>query len=250
MFKMMRAMESKKEQGNDLFKRGDAAGAINVYTEALALDPENDTYNAMIYGNRAAAEMKRGNWNEAAKDCSESLIRKGGIAKLHVRRSRCWVSLGNYDDAVRDLRKAKELSPGDDDIAEELSKAEFLKKRSGSTSFYSVLGIAPHATVNDIKTAYRQMAMKYHPDRHQSSAPNVKKQAEDKFKQVTEAYEVLSDETKRRKYDAGMELDEINSSSNSSSMRRGGPDLGDMFGMGGGGGFFRFARPRSSFGQR
>lgn len=62
--------------------------------------------------------------------------------------------------------------------------------------YYEVLEVARGASQEDIKKAYRKAALKYHPDRN----PN-NKEAEDKFKEAAEAYEVLSDEDKRRRYD-------------------------------------------------
>jgi len=67
-----------------------------------------------------------------------------------------------------------------------------MKKRD----FYDVLGIAKAATADEIKKAYRTLAMKYHPDRNPDN-----KESEEKFKEVQEAYEILSDEKKRHTYD-------------------------------------------------
>ena len=61
--------------------------------------------------------------------------------------------------------------------------------------YYEVLGVPKTASQQDIKRAFRKLAMKYHPDR------NKEADAEEKFKEVNEANEVLSDETKRQKYD-------------------------------------------------
>src|SRR6185436_4602445 len=62
--------------------------------------------------------------------------------------------------------------------------------------YYEVLGLAKGASADDIKKAYRKLALKYHPDRN----PGDKK-AEATFKDVAEAYEVLTDEQKRARYD-------------------------------------------------
>ncbi|WP_424357471.1 molecular chaperone DnaJ [Methanocella sp. MCL-LM] len=69
--------------------------------------------------------------------------------------------------------------------------------------YYEVLGVDKSAGVDDIKKAYRKLALQYHPDRNKEAG------AEEKFKEISEAYAVLSDEQKRSKYDqyghAGME---------------------------------------------
>jgi len=62
--------------------------------------------------------------------------------------------------------------------------------------YYKILGVSQSATTDEIKVAYRKLAMKYHPDRNPDN-----KAAEDKFKEATEAYEVLGDAQKRSQYD-------------------------------------------------
>lgn len=100
--------------------------------------------------------------------------------------------------------------------------------------YYEILGVAKGASNDDIKKAYRQMAIKYHPDKNPGN-----KEAEDKFKEAAEAYEILSDPDKKAKYDrfghagaaggyggggqygGGMSMDDIFS------------QFGDIFGDGG-----------------
>jgi curved DNA-binding protein CbpA len=63
--------------------------------------------------------------------------------------------------------------------------------------YYQALGIGRDATQGEIKRAFRRLALHYHPDHN----PEDPKQAEEKFKEINEAYEVLSDEARRRQYD-------------------------------------------------
>jgi len=105
--------------------------------------------------------------------------------------------------------------------------------------YYDILGLSKNATSAEIKSAYRKLALKYHPDRNPDN-----KEAEEKFKEAAQAYEVLSDDQKRKQYDqvghtayesggyghpgghGGMSMDDIFSSF--------GDIFGDIFGMGGG----------------
>src|SRR3954469_12141458 len=64
--------------------------------------------------------------------------------------------------------------------------------------YYEVLGVTRTSNGEEIKRAYRRLAMKYHPDRNNGDGPA---EAELKFKECAEAYEVLSDDAKRRRYD-------------------------------------------------
>ena len=65
--------------------------------------------------------------------------------------------------------------------------------------YYEILGVSKEATPEEIRKAYRKLALKWHPDKHVDD----KKEAEEKFKEIAEAYSVLSDPDKKREYDTG-----------------------------------------------
>ena len=67
--------------------------------------------------------------------------------------------------------------------------------------YYKILGVDKSATKDDIKKAYRKLAIQYHPDKQQGKSDKEKKEAEEKFKEIAEANEVLSDDKKRAEYD-------------------------------------------------
>jgi len=108
--------------------------------------------------------------------------------------------------------------------------------------YYEVLGLQKGASTDDIKKAYRKLAMKYHPDRNPDN-----KEAEEKFKEAAEAYEVLSDDDKRARYDqfgfAGVDPNYGAGQGGSGFGGFGGfgdfGDLGDIFGSFFGGGASR-----------
>jgi curved DNA-binding protein len=115
--------------------------------------------------------------------------------------------------------------------------------------YYDILGVSKNASGEELKRAYRKLAMKYHPDKN----PN-KKEAEERFKEINEAYAVLSDKEKRKQYDAfgaegfrqrftqedifrGFDFDDILSNLFGGRGKReyrfggrGGVDFGDLFG--------------------
>ena len=127
--------------------------------------------------------------------------------------------------------------------------------------YYKILGVEKSATQDEIKKAYRKLAMKYHPDRNAGN-----KSAEEKFKEITEANEVLSDPEKRKKYDTlganwkqyqytgGHGFDDFFTNFGGGRKRSSGStyefsgNINDIFGDMGGGGFSDFFE--SFFGGR
>src|SRR6185436_2387242 len=110
--------------------------------------------------------------------------------------------------------------------------------------YYEILGVAKTASADEIKKAYRKVAMQFHPDRNPGD-----KGAEDKFKEAAEAYEVLSDADKKAQYDryghAGVSSNGRGFSGGGMNMEDIFSQFGDVFGsFFGGGGRGRASRAR------
>ncbi|XP_055739404.1 dnaJ homolog subfamily A member 1 isoform X2 [Salvelinus fontinalis] len=104
------------------------------------------------------------------------------------------------------------------------------------TGFYDMLGVKPNATPDELKKAYRKLALKYHPDKNPTEG--------EKFKQISQAYEVLSDSQKREVYDRGGEK-AIKGGGSGGGGGFGSPmDIFDMF-FGGGGRLHRERRGKN-----
>lgn len=118
------------------------------------------------------------------------------------------------------------------------------------TDLYKVLGVEKTATADEIKSAYRKLAKKYHPDMYTTASDDEKKKAEEKFKEINHAYEVLSDAEKRKVYDTYGTEDPQSAFTGGTGGFWGGSgmdgmdiDLGDIFQVSSGEAAVRSARP-------
>eukprot|EP01122_Echinamoeba_exundans_P009983 TRINITY_DN3613_c0_g1_i1.p1 TRINITY_DN3613_c0_g1~~TRINITY_DN3613_c0_g1_i1.p1 ORF type:complete len:542 (-),score=160.45 TRINITY_DN3613_c0_g1_i1:49-1620(-) len=245
--KKMRAIEAAKERGNEHFKAGRHNEAIEAYTQGLTEAAGIQHYCSVFYSNRAAAYMGLTQYKSAIEDCDKCLEYDSTNAKVLLRRARCHLKSELYEEAVRDFQAAERADPSNRELREETRQAQIALKRSKKKDYYKILGVTQECSEHELKKAYRRLAVQLHPDKVTGSE-ELKLEAEAKFKDLTEAYAVLSDPQKRRRYDSGVDDDD----SGFGGMG-GGHDMNDLFrafyaqqfgrfGGGGGGG--------SPFGQQ
>ena len=103
--------------------------------------------------------------------------------------------------ALNDFRAALEKDEGFSRAKEGMAKAQKLQKQAGKRDYYKILGVKRSSTKKEIKKAYKKLALEWHPDKFTDE--EEKKAAEKKFMDIAAAKEVLTDDEKRAKYDAG-----------------------------------------------
>ena len=105
--------------------------------------------------------------------------------------------------SLGDLREAKKLRDNDRGIDQKMHEAQQLLEQSKKKNYYKILGVKRSASMREIKKAYRNLALKYHPDKVKKEE---KKEAEKVFRDVAESYAILTNKELREKYDRGEDV--------------------------------------------
>ncbi|KAF7879542.1 hypothetical protein EAF04_000737 [Stromatinia cepivora] len=249
--RLVRKVDQLKSEGNAEFKAGRYPNAIAKYSEALGLDPTNRGTNSKLLQNRALCKSRLKDYAAAIEDCDQALQLDPSYTKAKKTKATALGESGQWEDAVRELKQIQEQDPSDASIAREVRRAELELKKSKRKDYYKILGVEKDADDNQIKKAYRKAAIIHHPDKNRDDP-----HAEERFKDIGEAYETLSDSEKRARYDSGVDLEDPMDGFGGGGMGGGGgmnidPEiLMQMFGAqmgggmgggrGGGGGFHSF----------
>ncbi|EEB09188.1 DNAJ/TPR domain-containing protein DNAJC7 family protein [Schizosaccharomyces japonicus yFS275] len=201
-FKLIRSLESTKSQGNASFKAGDYEKAYQLYTNALEIDPENKDTNAKLYMNRATVLLKLKRPEEAIVDSDAAIRLDSTYLKGYKVRAKAHEMLEDWEAAINDIKSAVEIDGTDASLRNELRRLDLELKKSKRKDHYKVLGVSKSASDSEIKKAFRKKALQFHPDKNPDN-----KEAEARFKEVNEAYSILSDPQKKYRYDSGADLE-------------------------------------------
>lgn len=179
------------------------------------------------------------NGKKAKEYCADSLALDEHAFYGLLYRAKTLQESEEYEAAVQTLEKAKEAKPDKKDLVDPLLReAQINLRRSKTKDYYKVLGVSRDADERQIKSAWRKMSVKFHPDKAHSHGLS-KEEAEKKMQAVNEAYEVLSDPELRARFDRG---DDPNSHERQNPFQQGGNPFG-----GGGGGPFMFQQGGQQF---
>ncbi|KAK4106734.1 TPR-like protein [Parathielavia hyrcaniae] len=249
-------LERMKEEGNTQYKAGRWQAALDLYTSALDVDPTNKGTNSKILQNRALCRIKLKQYDDAIADCDKAIALDPQYIKARKTKANALGLAEKWEAAVREWKSIQELDPEDRSIPKEVRRAELELKKSQRKDYYKILAIEKTATEQEIKKAYRKLAIVHHPDKNPGDT-----EAEARFKDISEAYETLIDPQKRERYDSGVDLADPSDMFSGGGMGGGiDPEIlfsmmgGGMgggshshFGGGGGGGFHHGGGPGFSF---
>ncbi|PBP28772.1 tetratricopeptide [Diplocarpon rosae] len=236
--RIVQKLDRMKGEGNADYKAGRWQAAIDKYSEALEVDPLNKGTNSKLLQNRALCRNRLKDYAGAIEDCERAIALDPSYTKAKKTKATALGHSGNWEQAVRELKELQEQDPSDGSIAKEVRNAELELKKSKRKDYYKILGVEKDADENQIKKAYRKAAIIHHPDKNRDD-----EDAAERFKDIGEAYETLSDPEKRARYDSGEDLVDPMEGFGGGGMGGGGMNIDpeilmQMFGaqMGGGGG--------------
>ncbi|XP_068318649.1 dnaJ protein P58IPK homolog [Pyrus communis] len=218
----------KTRSAEDNVNKGKLRVAVEDFKAALALDPNHLAHNVHLHLGLCKVLVKLGRGKDALSSCNEALTIDEELLEALVQRGEAKLLTEDWDGAVEDLKSAAQQSPQDMNIREALMRAEKALKMSKRKDWYKILGVSKTASISEIKRAYKKLALQWHPDKNVEN----RQEAEDKFREIAAAYEVLGDEDKRTRYDRGEDIEEM-------GMGGGGGGF-NPFGGGGGGQQFTF----------
>ncbi|KAJ3406751.1 hypothetical protein HDV05_005835 [Chytridiales sp. JEL 0842] len=257
--KKVKALEALKKEGNELYGASNWQGAEEAYTRFLEADDIGGVVRVKVLSNRATVRSKLGKHSTAVSDSTTALetleklcfptstnpssaaaseptptdeknsTHSSLFLKLRLRRADSQTKLSNHEEALRDYAAAQQLNPTDASIQRAHQQAQQAARQAKRKDYYKILGISRDASDSEIKKAYRKLALQYHPDKQASLPEEERQESDKKFKEISEAYGVLSDPQKKNMFDSGMDVD------GSSASGMGGNPFGGMGGGFGGG---------------
>jgi len=199
--KFIKGIEKKNKKGDAAFDAGKYEEAIGNWWQAINIDGTHIAFFRPTLLKIVKAHTKLGQHAKAIEEAEKHIENLESVEGLFAL-GEAQVEAEHFEDAIRSFRRAEEISPqeGKQAAQQKIREAEVALKQSKEKNYYKILGLQRNADAKEIKKAYREMALKWHPDKNLGEG---KDEAEKKFQDVSEAYEVLSDKELRAKYDRG-----------------------------------------------
>ena len=209
--KQIKKLQKHFSKATDLMGQGKWTEAIAQLQGVIDTDPNHNSFVESARVDLATAHKGLQNWDAVKQECNIVLGMNPGNMRANRILGQVAMEQEEYDEAVRYFQHAHKIMEEENNgqvemsLHEELQRAETALKQSKQKDYYKILGVSRKARAKEIKKAYREKALIYHPDKVQGT-DEEKEKAEAQFTLVAEAYEVLSDDEKRGLYDRGEEV--------------------------------------------
>jgi len=231
-YKKIKKVDKAMANGDRLFADSKFQEALEEYQSAQETDPDNHFLLPKFLVSQCKCYVRMNKGKEAIDMCTKALQADEGLIEATINIGEAYIVLEEYDKAIQQFQKAREQDQNNREAQDGINRATKLQKMAARKDWYKILGVTKQATPSEIRKAYRKLALEWHPDKHEKD----KEVAEKKFIEVSEAYEVLSDDEKKRKYDNGEDVEMPAGFNPFQHFQQGNP----FAGFGGGGQQFHF----------
>mmetsp|Transcript_10511 Transcript_10511/g.15312 ORF Transcript_10511/g.15312 Transcript_10511/m.15312 type:complete len:485 (-) Transcript_10511:80-1534(-) len=198
--KFVKGIEKRNKKAQAFFDEGKYKEAIEKWWESIKMDVDHVWWFRFLLLKIVKAHSKMGEHDKAIEEAQKHINHMESVEGL-LALGEAQIVAEKYDEAVHSYRRAEEIAPDDQkrNCQQKIKEAEVALKQSKEKNYYKILGVDRGANKKEIKKAYRELALKWHPDKNADN----KDEAEKMFQDIGEAYEVLGDEEMRGKYDRG-----------------------------------------------
>ncbi|ODV92900.1 hypothetical protein CANCADRAFT_95075 [Tortispora caseinolytica NRRL Y-17796] len=156
-----------------------------------------------LYTDKCTKLCEKHKYAEAKSFCQSALIYAPRLDTAHVCIAEALAEDDHFDEAIKLLEQEEKENPYHEPITKKLEDLKRRKNQPKPKNYYKILGVAKNADEKEIKSAYRAMTKKFHPDKR--PADMSIEEAEAKMAEINLAYEVLSDPEQRRQHDMGID---------------------------------------------
>ena len=155
------------DRGRQAAAKRDFTTAVESFTDALAAAdaPVSSPLTAASLAERANAHLRLKAYDDALRDCGAAIESQEDYKPAYYTKSTALLNTGRPTEAKEVLEKLLEMDPADETTRRHHEKAAFEVKKAARPDYYAILGVSSVASVPEIKQAYKQRCMEWHPDR-------------------------------------------------------------------------------------
>lgn len=200
----VKKITKKDKKADELFEKGEYQSAIERWWEAMNADISLLSFVRPTLLKVVKAHLALKEFGKAIEEAKKHVDNEESIEGLHAL-AEAMTGAEKFDEALRTYQRAVEIAPEDqkNECHQKVQQAQVALKQSKEKNYYKILGVSRTANLKEIKKSYRELALKWHPDKNTGDS---KDEAEKRFQDISEAYEVLSDKELKAKYDRGEDV--------------------------------------------